>query len=101
MSNGDYTEGNGDRDMTDLEKQAAAAAGLPQPVYTPHGPNIRIDIDSLAKAQARYINEQTSFFMQPGDYGTQEYLTSLRNYSRAQTSYIAVLQNVLHQADIL
>jgi hypothetical protein len=69
------------------------------PTYTP-SPTI-VDAVSLAKAQGRFINEQTRFLMAGFNSGTNEYLESITRYSRAQTALIDAMQTALHQADVI
>lgn len=107
MSNSDYTNG---ALPSGIESDAALAANeeryaqlrdqfsqpLPQPAFVPN--TIVVDAVALAKAQGRFINEQTKFLLVTQD---QDYQLALTAYSRAQTAYITALQQALRQADVI
>jgi hypothetical protein len=69
------------------------------PTYTP-SPTV-VDAVSLAKAQGRFIDEQTRFLMAGFNSSANEYLESITRYSKAQTAFIGAMQTALHQADVI
>jgi hypothetical protein len=68
------------------------------PQFVPH---VIIDMVSLAKVQASFIQAQTDFLMQQFAYGTQEYTDALMKYSRAQTDMLRAQSVALKQAGIV
>jgi hypothetical protein len=76
------------------QQEIAAAAG--RPMFSPTGPVV--DTAALAKAQGRFIKEQTRFLLLNYQYGSTEFTEALGVYGRAQTDYIDALQTALHQA---
>lgn len=62
---------------------------------------IVIDMTNLARAEGMFIKAQTRFLLQRNEYGTQEYLSELGAYSRAQTELIDAFQVAMHQAGLI
>lgn len=68
------------------------------PQFVPH---VQIDMVSLAKVQAGFIQAQTDFLLQQFAYGTQEYTDALMKYSRAQTEMLRAQGAALKQGGIV